>query len=290
MDLPQIAGRELVPVRLLPVLTDWRPLSPDTVAELFSGRSKIHRNWRLRSYQLLRNGQFHELLQSAWSVIDDDLAALTDELEHRTEWRDKSLLLLPPSVFVWKDELEAEYRRTFGPWRATFVEVSPNAPADYGDRLDAQFAHIDALAAADDWEALEKAHEELEKLVQAFTSLQEGAGSLTFQPLLTPVTEKVAFDGFEVLITVAQQEKNEGNPPAWAGAIPSNITEKRRKLLEQFRRLDGKRPCEGGGGRRGALADLERATGINDKNLGKLLDKAIEQERKARWIYPLGNN
>lgn len=64
--------------------------------------------------------------------------------------------------------------------------------------------------------------------------------------------------------------------------LPEDPKEKRATLLEQFRSYRGKRPHEAGKkGERGALAKLERVTGIDDKNLGQMLDKAIEEKRAA---------
>jgi len=59
-------------------------------------------------------------------------------------------------------------------------------------------------------------------------------------------------------------------------------TERRATLLVSFRKLDGKRSTEGGKkGKHGALAALSRQTGIDDKNLGQMLDRAIKDERDA---------
>lgn len=68
-------------------------------------------------------------------------------------------------------------------------------------------------------------------------------------------------------------------------ALPSDVKEKRKALLAMFRALGGKRPKEGGSrGKRGALAQLKRDTGIHSKNLGELLDRAIEEEMAVgRW-------
>ena len=66
--------------------------------------------------------------------------------------------------------------------------------------------------------------------------------------------------------------------------LPNEPAEKRAWLLREFRRLEGKRPSEGKKGKWGALASLSRTTGIDDKNLGKMLDKAIEESiHAALW-------
>lgn len=76
--------------------------------------------------------------------------------------------------------------------------------------------------------------------------------------------------------SVANGEAQSGS----AESLPNDPPLKRVELLKMFRELDGKRPGElGKKGAWGALAKLERTTGINDKNLGQMLDKAIEEKR-----------
>ena len=68
-------------------------------------------------------------------------------------------------------------------------------------------------------------------------------------------------------------------------ALPADDVERRKELLRQFRELDGKlRTEKGKKGRRGAMADLERASGIDSKNLSKMLEDAIAEKNTAeRW-------
>ena len=75
MILPTIDGRECVPVRLLPFMTNWRPLSSDVVARLFSRHNALHR-WSISSFNLSPNGPHYELPPGAWNTIDDDLNVL----------------------------------------------------------------------------------------------------------------------------------------------------------------------------------------------------------------------
>ena len=70
--------------------------------------------------------------------------------------------------------------------------------------------------------------------------------------------------------------------PAGDKSLTRDAMAKRAALLARFREFGGKRPCEGGKkGKHGALAALERETKIDDKNLGQMLDKAIEDKRGA---------
>ncbi len=132
MELPVIAGRECVPVRLLPYLTDWRPLSPDVIARLLAEHD-AWRTWSARTYNLQGNGSYIELPPRVWDVIEDDLTILARELEGQEafefqqlpEWRRRSVERLPAAVFVWRDELEADYARTFG--RQPYPSLRPGA-------------------------------------------------------------------------------------------------------------------------------------------------------------------
>ena len=78
------------------------------------------------------------------------------------------------------------------------------------------------------------------------------------------------------------QTEQQGAESVGRTALPSDPKEKREALLDRFRTLGGKRPKEGGDkGTRGVLAKLQRETGIDDKNLGVMLDKAIDEKAAA---------
>lgn len=132
MELPTVDGRECVPVRLLPFMTDWRPLSPDVVAKLFNRRHVFGMAFTISSFQLHPNGQYTELKPRTWDAIDNDLETLEADLKRREafehqferEWQESSIALLPAAVFVWKDELSAEYERMYTR-RVKFADARP---------------------------------------------------------------------------------------------------------------------------------------------------------------------
>lgn len=64
--------------------------------------------------------------------------------------------------------------------------------------------------------------------------------------------------------------------------LPDDPMQKRGRLLEWFREEGGKRPTEGGKrGKRGALTQVVRRAGIDKDTLGAMLDKAIDEKRRA---------
>ncbi|HOK10974.1 MAG TPA: hypothetical protein PK221_01790 [Ottowia sp.] len=119
-----IDGRDAIPVRAIPLLTDWHVLSPDVCAEIFSGRKDTTVQYMegLKSYRLV-NGAVQQVPDREWeNWIERQLAACSerirnDEAGHETgyqQWRSESLLILPAGVFVWRDEFEAAFQAEYG--------------------------------------------------------------------------------------------------------------------------------------------------------------------------------
>lgn len=67
--------------------------------------------------------------------------------------------------------------------------------------------------------------------------------------------------------------------------LPSDAVNKRGELLRMFRELGGKLPSESGKkGTWGAMSALERNSGIDSRNLGSMLKKAIEEKTsRDQW-------
>jgi len=121
----QIEGRDAIPVRAIPMLTDWQALSPDVVAEILSGGS-VH--WPsfdgLTAYRLHPDGRVVRETQRAWSSwIVRNLKAASEAIKAKQtsheagyqQWRSEALAQLPAGVFVWRDEFEAAHLDEFGP-------------------------------------------------------------------------------------------------------------------------------------------------------------------------------
>ena len=107
-----INGREAIPVRAIPLLTNWASMSPDIVARVLAADEDIFGFEGLQAYHL-EGGLPRQILPAWWQKsCVRELKALSERLEsthagHETQhaqWRDESLLLLPAGAFVWKDE------------------------------------------------------------------------------------------------------------------------------------------------------------------------------------------
>lgn len=136
-----IDGREAVPVRAIALLTDWNCLSPDRCAKIFSGDDFLEGFEGLKSYALHDDGSYTEIAPRYWeSIVLRSLTACSERIEaaqitHETgyqQWRQESLLLLPASAFVWRDEFEAAHNKEYGSKskRARFNPTTFN-PSNY---------------------------------------------------------------------------------------------------------------------------------------------------------------
>jgi hypothetical protein len=121
----EIDGRQAIPVRAIPLLTDWKVLSPDVVARILSGDIKLWLGFKgLPSHRVNSDGSIG-LVQKRWwsSWIVRKLQATSDAIKANEtsramgsqQWRRESLAQLPAGVFVWRDEFEAAHLREYGP-------------------------------------------------------------------------------------------------------------------------------------------------------------------------------
>jgi hypothetical protein len=111
-----IEGCEAIPVRAIPLLTNWRFMSPDIVAHVLGGTggSNVCLFGDMQSYNI-EDGKAQPMDKDWWTQFPvRELRALTekiqtDESSHEagySEWRKQSLKELPAGVFVWRDEYQ----------------------------------------------------------------------------------------------------------------------------------------------------------------------------------------
>lgn len=141
--LVEIDGREAIPVRAIPYVTNWA-LDPLSLArELARSDQRTHvatsdapadwvQVWNLLAYTA--SGEMEtprEIRPIEWEPIATKLEALSNTIraEERHQdallqaWRDKSVQSLPSGVFVWKDELLAA-------WESVTQYIAPPIAGD----------------------------------------------------------------------------------------------------------------------------------------------------------------
>lgn len=137
-----IGGREAIPVRAIPWLTNWRVMVPnEIVAALAHKDDEDHEGFYELSAHHRQDGAVTPVDNDCWrnlcqklKVLDDQIDAteLSPEDGHQ-RWRDKSLLLLPAGVFVWKDEYVMCYEKCYDP-HDSFEEYNDGSYEEYSTR------------------------------------------------------------------------------------------------------------------------------------------------------------
>ena len=106
-----IGGREAIPVRAIPLVTNWNT-SPYTIVRALAYKEGFTYLCGLSAYRL-ENGAVMPVKENWWErLLNGELLALHEEIkalelskeDGRKLWREKALVLLPAGVFVWKDE------------------------------------------------------------------------------------------------------------------------------------------------------------------------------------------
>ena len=112
----QIQGREAVPVRAIPLLTNWKFFTPDLVAQVLAGDKALD-GFVVGTLQAFhfQDGAvtaFPKIWWKSWAARE--LRACSETIKSNQpshepgyqQWRDESLPMLPAGAFVWKDEFE----------------------------------------------------------------------------------------------------------------------------------------------------------------------------------------
>lgn len=124
----QIQGREAIPVRSIPLLTDWETMTPDGLAHAMAGDDHYFHFDEMHAYRF----EGGNAVQKRWwqanvilplNAMSDNIR--TAETTHEAglqEWRTESLRRLPAGVYVWRDEFEPGHQRHYG---------KPSLPLDH---------------------------------------------------------------------------------------------------------------------------------------------------------------
>jgi len=123
----EIEGRNAIPVREIPFLTNWATMSPDVVADALAGTA--HHFQGLASFRI--EGPVQKEISTTWweNFPCRQLKALSDKIKakettHETgyqEWRSRSIPILPAGVFVWQDEYETRHNYFHGPDSTSYL-------------------------------------------------------------------------------------------------------------------------------------------------------------------------
>lgn len=154
-----IDGREAIPVRAIPFLTQWEVMSPDEVA----GALSDDEDFRLGAFVGLRafriaGGQPIEIAPLFWeNIISKQLQGISDQIKasqvtHATgssAWREAAVKVLPTDAFVWRDEYEPRFKSAFSKSNfGGFVRNGQNFSGDVvRERIKENFSYTPFLGA-----------------------------------------------------------------------------------------------------------------------------------------------
>lgn len=161
-----IDGREAIPVRAIPFLTNWETMSPDAIAEALAHEDELHWDYFFPLTALRFESSQPKPIAASWwenfpakhlSAISATLKAreTAGELTHEQayiEWRRQSLLELPSGVFVWKDEFAFCHSSKYNSYAMTTIrngkELSKEEQAKrYSLEFDPYIADLETCAA-----------------------------------------------------------------------------------------------------------------------------------------------
>ena len=132
-----IKGREAIPVRAIPLLTDWETMDSGVIADVlawdkaYKGFPGLHAFHIDDSVHPIKARWWKNLVCQQMKALNESIKAV--EVSDETglqEWRYRSLEILPAGVFVWKDEFEPLYERRYGPDGESVVSPSGVLPED----------------------------------------------------------------------------------------------------------------------------------------------------------------
>lgn len=121
--IKQIDGREAIPVRAIPLLTNWKVMWPDAVAKALAGNEHYDDYFAGLCAYRIEGGATKPIRATWWQGFAvRNLKALSDRIEADQitkevgyqKWLKESLAELPAGVFVWKDEYVPMYESRYG--------------------------------------------------------------------------------------------------------------------------------------------------------------------------------
>lgn len=226
----EIEGREAIPVRAIPLLTNWNFFSPDVVANIFAEHKGNH-GFYYGELQALRieNGHVNPLKREWWvSWAARELGALSEKIKRTglpdevgyQQWRDESLPLLPAGVFVWKDDFEQFHARNWN-IRLRVFSSSISTGEDSGE-VNPQMSRALVSFINDGLSDLEKWHE------------------LDFTPYIRPALSKVVMEGLPILKSRARvtEKFSEAAPANDAKTERQAKIDAMREMMKSIRYLE----------------------------------------------------
>lgn len=260
-----IKGREAIPVRAIPLLANWRFMSPDIVTHVLGGTggSNVGLFGDMQSNRI-EDGKVQILKKDYWVQFPlMELQALSekikaDESSHvvgYSEWRKQSLKVLPAGVFVWKDEYQAFHDKN---WDSRY-KMTCSALRDWNSESEAEesdeedVTHIQRKLTREELVEDNALKRDLRESLEILNRWREPS----YSPFILPELCAVVMEGFE-------------QPSLEDHRTVQSLLDERDKLLADIKRWEAKdesQPSE---------------ILIKEKELDRLRARLAEVEEKIR--------
>lgn len=201
----EINGREAIPVRAIPLVTNWRFMSPDIVAHVLGGTGGSHVSLfgDLHSYQV-EAGQSSPMKKDWWAQFPvKELQALSkkiketepDDVVGYATWRKLALKELPAGVFVWKDEYQTFHDEN---WNSRFRQTYCALKGWNGEESDEDVASqmqrdLERDLRRDDLVDDDPLKRELRESLEVLKRWREA----DFSPFMQVQLQRIVIEGFE---------------------------------------------------------------------------------------------
>lgn len=262
-----IEGREALPVRAIPLLANWRFMSPDIVAHVLGGTggSNVGLFGDMQSNRI-EDGKVQHLKKDYWVQFPlMELQALSekikaDESSHvvgYSEWRKQSLKVLPAGVFVWKDEYQALHDKNWNSrYKMTYCALRDwNSEGEAEESDEENESHIQRQLTREESVEGIALKRDLRESLEILNRWREPS----YSPFMLPELCAVVMEGFE-------------QPSLEDHQTIQSLLDERDKLIADIKRWESKdesQPSE---------------TLIKEKELERLRARLAEVEEKLRVL------
>lgn len=202
--LIQIDGREAIPVRAIPLLTNWRFMSPDIVCHVLGGTagSNVGLFGELQA-SCLEGGRPKPINADWWVQFPlRKLQALTKEIKSTkppkevgySAWQQQSLKELPAGAFVWRDEYQKLHDKN---WNSRYT-MNVCALQEWDSRDDDD-TPISSILTTDELADQSSLKREIRDSIEVLKRWKVP----DFSPFLSEDQQRLVMEGFEDLLASA---------------------------------------------------------------------------------------
>lgn len=208
-------GREAIPVRAIPLVSNWHFMPPIVLAHVLgdTGGSTVSMFGDLVSYNF-ESGVARPISKDWWTQFPlKRLQALLEASDGvaRSQWEEQSLKVLPPGVFVWKDEYQELHDRNWNNrFRQTYWALRAwDTEDDSDDSEDEVDARVNRLLTRDELADDSQLKRDQRELLQTLKRWEKP----DYSPFMEAAWRTMVMEGFELIVANPRPSTPEPSRP-----------------------------------------------------------------------------